>query len=191
MQDAGSTVAPAPSHVARQADPDHPDHIAELATTFSNLMRTYTRARQTFLAQARHNVEWSSQLLMSWVVNEGPLRASALAEMAESDPSTVSRQVAHLVKDGYLERRADPADGRASLLVASERGLELHREHLQVRNEHFRRMLDEWDEPDIRGFSELLRRFTVDFEKNRRTWFDEDVEPPRDAASTTTPQRES
>jgi len=187
VQDAGSTMAPAPADLAQRGDRDD---VAELATTFSNLMRTYTRARQTLLARARHNVEWSSQLLMSWVVNEGPMRASALAEMAESDPSTVSRQVAHLVKDGYLERRADPADGRASLLVASERGRELHREHLQVRNEHFRRMLDEWDQRDIRRLSGLLHRFTVDFEKNRKTWFDEDAEPTRDTASTA-PQRES
>jgi len=149
---------------------------------FSDLMRTFIRARRQFLAKAQHNVEWSAQLLISCVVNEAPVRASVLSEIIESDPSTVSRQVAQLVKDGYLERRADPDDGRASLLVPTERGLDLHREHLRVRNAHFARMLGEWDEGDLRQFSALLRRFTADYEKKRKTWFDDDVEPVRDAA---------
>ena len=156
--------------------------VAELATVFSDLMRTFIRARRQFLAKAKHNVEWSAQLVIACVVNEGPLRASVLAEIVESDPSTVSRQVAQLVKDGYLERRADPDDGRASLLVPTERGLDLHREHLRVRNSHFARMLGEWGEGDLRQFSALLRRFTADYEKNRKTWFDDDVELVRDAA---------
>jgi DNA-binding MarR family transcriptional regulator len=189
-QDTGSVVAPAPTDVLQLDDVPQRDDIAELATTFSDLMRAFTRARQQYLARDRTGGEWTLHILLSRVVNEGPLRASALAEMVDSDPSTVSRQVAQLVKDGCLERRSDPADGRASLLVASERGQELHREHLQVRNEHFRQMLDEWGERDIRSFSELLHRFTVDFENNRKTWFDEDTDPTRDAASTA-PQRES
>jgi DNA-binding MarR family transcriptional regulator len=171
---------------------EHPasDEVAELATVFSELMRTFIRARRQFLAKAKHNVEWSAQLVISCVVNEGPLRASVLAEIVESDPSTVSRQVAQLVKDGYLERRADPDDGRASLLVPTERGLDLHREHVQVRNSHFARMLHEWGEEDLRQFSVLLRRFTADYEKNRKAWFDEDAEPLRDATRLTS-QRES
>jgi DNA-binding MarR family transcriptional regulator len=168
----------------------HESDIAELATVFSDLMRSSIRTRRQFLAKARHNLEWSSQLLISCVVNEGPARASVLSEILEADPSTVSRQVAQLVKDGYLERRADPHDGRATLLVPTERGLELHREHLRVRNSHFARMLGEWDEDDLRQFSALLRRFTADYEKHRKTWFDEDAEPSLDATPLTS-QRES
>lgn len=165
------------------------DDIAELASTVSHLMRTFARARQQFLAHARTNVEWSAQLLISAAVNEGPLRVSALAEIVQSDVSTVSRQVAPLVKDGYLERRADPTDGRASLLVATPQGLELHQEHLKVRNEHFRRMLDEWNERDVRRFSALLRRFTDDFSESRKAWFDEVEQPGPEAAAT--PQKEN
>jgi DNA-binding MarR family transcriptional regulator len=168
---------------------DPTDDVAELASTFSNLMRIFIRARQQMLAKARHNVEWSSHLLMSCVVNDGPLRASALAELVQSDPSTVSRQVAQLVKGGYVERQADPDDGRASLLVATDRGLALQHEYVQVRNHKFRRMLDEWDERDVRQFSALLRRFTADYEKSRKIWFDEDAELTRDAAPSS--QKES
>ena len=73
------------------------------------------------LAAAAHDVEWSAHVLLRCLAHEGPMRAGALAEMLQSDPSTVSRQVAALVKDGLLERQADPADGRASLLVLTGR----------------------------------------------------------------------
>jgi DNA-binding MarR family transcriptional regulator len=149
------------------------DDIDELATTFSSLMRAYKRAYQHFLAKAEREVEWTSQVLLSCVANEGPLRASALAGLIDSDPSTVSRQVAQLVRDGYVERRADQADGRASLLVATEKGMASHREHCRMRNERYRRMLSEWSERDIRKFTTLLRRFTADFEAHRKSWFDD------------------
>ena len=71
------------------------------------------------------------------VHNEGPMRAGALAECLQSDPSTVSRQVAALVKDGLLERRADPADGRASLLVLTAKADAVLAEHDRIRLDYF------------------------------------------------------
>jgi DNA-binding MarR family transcriptional regulator len=156
------------------------DDIDELATTFSGLMRAYKRAYQHFLVKAEREVEWTSQVLLSCVANEGPLRASALAGLIDSDPSTVSRQVAQLVRDGYVERRADQADGRASLLVATEKGMASHREHCRMRNERYRHMLSEWSERDIRKFTTLLQRFTADFEAHRKSWFD-DLETTRES----------
>src|SRR5215475_6352464 len=156
------------------------DDIDELATTFSGLMRAFKRAHQQFVLKAEHEVEWTSQVLLSCVVNEGPLRASALAGLVDSDPSTVSRQVAQLIRDGYVERRADQADGRASLLVATEKGTAAHREHRRMRNERYRRMLTEWSERDVRKFTALVRRFTADFEAHRKSWFD-DLETTRES----------
>ena len=149
------------------------DDIDELATTFSGLMRAFKRAHQNFLLKAEREVEWTSQLLLSCVVNEGPLRASAIAGLVDSDPSTVSRQIAQLVRDGYVERRADQADGRASLLVATEKGTAAHGEHRRMRNERYQRMLAEWNERDVRKFATLLQRFTADFEAHRKSWFDD------------------
>jgi DNA-binding MarR family transcriptional regulator len=156
------------------------DDIAELAGTLGDLMRTFNRARQQFLAKARYNVEWSAQVLMSAIVSDGPIRVGALAEIVQSDPSTVSRQVAQLVKDGYVERRADPDDGRASLLVATEHGHALHHEHLQVRNEHYELMLADWGDRDVRKLTSLMRRFVHDYISSKRTWLDN--EPSHDAA---------
>lgn len=179
------------SATARRTTDNAPsaDDIAELAGAVGDLMHTFNRARQQFLAKARHNVEWSAQVLMSAIVSDGPIRVGALAEIVQSDPSTVSRQVAQLVKDGYVERRADPDDGRASLLVATEHGHALHREHLQVRNEHYMKMLADWGDRDVRKFTSMMRRFVHEFVTSKRAWLDEN-ESSRNVASMAS-QRES
>src|SRR5581483_774589 len=102
-------------------------------------------------------------VLKSIAGNDGPMRASALAECLRSDPSTISRQVAALVKDGLLERRADPEDGRASLLVPTPKAQAVLADHDEIRIEHFTRMLSGWSDEDLRSFAELLRRFTNDY----------------------------
>jgi DNA-binding MarR family transcriptional regulator len=93
------------------------------------------------------------------------VRASAIAEGLQSDPSTVSRQVATLVKDGLLERRADQGDGRASLLVITDRAHVVLAQQDQQRIDHFADMLGDWSSEDRRQFAALLSRFTTDFER--------------------------
>ncbi len=149
------------------------EDIAAFADTFSRLTRASVRMRQQFLAAAKHNVEWSASVIITCVTNEGPLRASALAEAVQSDPSTISRQVATLVKDGLLERRADPVDGRASLLVITPKGEAAYRAQMEMRNEHFAAMLTGWSERDLRRLTVLLHRFTDAYDKYRPHLFDE------------------
>ena len=102
---------------------------AAVADSCGSSMRGFARVKAQLLALARDDVDWSAHLLITQLAAEGPIRSSELAELMQADPSTVSRQVATLVKDGYVERRADPVDGRASLLVVTERGEQLYAEH--------------------------------------------------------------
>src|SRR5438105_13588068 len=120
--------------------------IADVADTFVDLARTFTRARAKLLAKAQHDVEWSAHVLLKALSIEGPMRASDLADRIDSDPSTVSRQVAALVKNGFVERQADPEDGRASLLVPTSKADAVLSEHNEIRLDHFNRMLSDWNE---------------------------------------------
>ncbi|APU12387.1 MULTISPECIES: MarR family winged helix-turn-helix transcriptional regulator [Actinoalloteichus] len=88
----------------------------------------------------------------------GPRRSGAVAEALFLDPSTISRQVATLVKAGLVERSADPEDGRASLLTITEQGrsvLELHR---AVRRDLLDRMITDWPSGDRHELARLLTR---------------------------------
>jgi DNA-binding MarR family transcriptional regulator len=122
-------------------------------------MRGLATIRAQLLTLARGDVDWAAHLLITKVAVEGPIRLSALADLVQSDPSTVSRQVAALVKEGYLERRADPVDGRASLLVVTALGEQLHAEHRRVRSEHYQRMLAGWGDDECQEFAQLMSRF--------------------------------
>ncbi len=147
--------------------------VAAVADRFIGLMRTFNRARARMLAAAAHDVEWSSHVLLKCIANEGQMRASAVAECLQSDPSTVSRQVASLVKDGLLERRADPDDGRASLLVLTTKADAVLAEHDRIRLEYFAQMLDGWTDADLRRFASLLSRFTEAYEAANANWIND------------------
>src|SRR4051794_32432264 len=156
----------------RAAQPE----IATLVDSFLRLMRGFNKARARLVAAAEHDVEWSAHLLLKGIANSGgPMRAAELAETLHSDPSTVSRQVAALVKEGYLERRADPADGRASLLVLTLRAHDLLTEHDAVRLEHFARVLEGWSEADVKRFTAYLQRFTAAYEAATTDWLTERI----------------
>src|SRR3954471_7145050 len=110
MTDAAVSSGPAVSAgTAVSAGPaDVTEPVTAVADNFVALMRSFQRAKMRFMAATEHDVEWSAQVVLRHLANEGPMRASAIADTLHSDPSTVSRQVASLVRDGLVERRADP-----------------------------------------------------------------------------------
>ncbi|MGI8760836.1 MAG: MarR family winged helix-turn-helix transcriptional regulator [Jatrophihabitantaceae bacterium] len=182
VRTAARATAPVPLRRADTAALPSRADVAAVADTFVRLARSFTKTRAQFLAAAAHDVEWSAHLLLKTVSTEGPIRSSALAELVQADPSTVSRQVAGLVKDGLLERRADPEDGRACLLVLTPKADEVITEHNEIRIEHFGRMLGDWSERDLRKFASYLQRFTADFEQHRSDWLPERAEHQRSSA---------
>lgn len=145
--------------------------IEQVADSFTVLMQTFVKARNQILAAAGDEVDWSAHILLRALRVEGPIRAGALAEAVRSDPSTVSRQVASLVKDGLLERRADPEDGRAALLVLTSRAHEVLAGQDKLRLEHYAASLETWTDDELDQFAAMLRRFRDDYDhtNNRRT----------------------
>ncbi|WP_051385745.1 MarR family winged helix-turn-helix transcriptional regulator [Actinokineospora inagensis] len=111
---------------------------------------------------SKAGVDRSAILLLKNLIVLGPSRSSALAEAIHSDPSTVSRQVAALVKDGLVERRADPEDGRASLLAVTEAGTDLLKEQRNRMALSLARMVRHWDPADLDTFVRLFERFLAD-----------------------------
>jgi DNA-binding MarR family transcriptional regulator len=87
-----------------------------------------------------------------------------LASRAALDPSTVSRAVAALVAQGFVQRRADPSDGRASILAITDSG---HRTLTEARawfDDVLRRALAGWGPDEIQALDAALGRLTTDIE---------------------------
>ena len=106
----------------------------------------------------------SFMLLLS-LVCAGPLRITDLAAAVHSDPSTVSRQVATLVGMGLLERRADPDDGRATLLAVTDAGTALLGRARQRRDERIAAITEPWEPAEREQFADLLDRFAHGYEQ--------------------------
>ena len=128
------------------------------------LTRLIERVHARYAARWSDGVERAAYLLLVRLATDGPTRLSALADAVHSDTSTVSRQVAQLVRLGLVERRADPADGRACLLAATPAGEEHFQAKRRRRNESFEEMLEGWSDRDRRRLRELVSRFNDDFE---------------------------
>jgi DNA-binding MarR family transcriptional regulator len=141
------------------------DQVATVADNIVALMCSLGRAKTRMMTRGPDDVEWSAQVLLRRLARRGPMRASELAGWLHADPSTVSRQVAALVRAGLLERRADPEDGRASILALTPKADDLVAAHEQRRAEHFAALLAGWSGDDLTRFAELLARFTADYEK--------------------------
>jgi DNA-binding MarR family transcriptional regulator len=89
----------------------------------------------------------------------GPMRVSDLAAAVHNDLSTVSRQASMLVHHGLVTKINDPADGRAQLLELSPEGVDLVQQARRSRAEVFSQLVQDWDDADIRRFTDYLDAF--------------------------------
>jgi DNA-binding MarR family transcriptional regulator len=139
----------------------------EVGTQLIRLVRLMERKYAQYQVEHPDAVERATYHLLVHLVKDGPRRAGALAEAVHSDPSTISRQIGHLVRLGLVERTADPEDGRATLLAATAEGRRVFEENRRIRNERIAEILADWPENDRKALGDLLGRFTNDFERHK------------------------
>jgi DNA-binding MarR family transcriptional regulator len=140
------------------------DDDVEIADHIGMALVRLGRLFSSTAAHSKAGMERSAFGLLATLVVKGPQRSSALAEAVRADPSTISRQVAQLVRDGFVQRRNDPEDGRATQLAATQTGMEMVAEHRARRNEAIAGMLTSWPAEERRQFARLLERFVDDYE---------------------------
>lgn len=164
-----TTAPPAAPGTASEAGGTTAETLA-LASDLNQQVVQLTRAvhvmRTQVAASSPAGVQWSTYVLLFHLATGGPRRAGALAESVYVDPSTISRQIDQLVKLGLVERRADPEDGRATLLAATEEGLVLHRTMRRRRDRATAQLLTSWSTDEVRTLAHLLSRFTADITDN-------------------------
>jgi DNA-binding MarR family transcriptional regulator len=145
---------------------------ARVSQEVVQLVRASQSIRAQIHARQGDGIEWAGYMLLFQLCKDGPQRSSALASTACIDPSTVSRQVAQLVALGLVERRADPDDGRASLLAATALGEERHRAVHERRDRAFSHLLAEWPDDDVRLLASLLHRLNESLVEHRGSMLD-------------------
>lgn len=89
------------------------------------------------------------------------VRINALAQEHLVDPSVASRQVAPLEKQGLVERRPDPLDGRAALLRLTDAGREVVSRALEAAHDVTRPALRTWSTEDIVEATTVLNKIAA------------------------------
>jgi DNA-binding MarR family transcriptional regulator len=103
-----------------------------------------------------------SALLLLWpLLHEGPMRLRDLARSKGVDAFTVSRQAAHLVREGLVKRDPDPDDGRATLLDVTDAGRQFCSQLMESRRQAIQLALSDWPVDKVCQFAALLRDFNL------------------------------
>jgi DNA-binding MarR family transcriptional regulator len=141
--------------------------VSHLGAQVGRFMRQAGLLRAQMAKNDLSGIEWSAYSVLFWLVSDGAMRPGALAETMCADPSTISRQTAALIEHGLVERQPDPDDGRAALLVATDRGRTTLADMRAARDALFEAVLVGWSAEDVSLLGDLLGRFTADLEQAR------------------------
>jgi DNA-binding MarR family transcriptional regulator len=95
-------------------EPESADAAARLAVAIGRLNRR--------IRPSADGLSLGLLSALSTIVRQGPLRPSELARIESVAPPSATRAVADLENRGFVERRPDPADGRAFFVTATADG---------------------------------------------------------------------
>ena len=139
------------------------DGTSRLADELTRFVRLGARAKG-MLNTSDLGAEFSALMLLFPLRHLGPMRVTDLAEVKQADPSTISRQVAQLVKAGLARREADPVDGRASRLAVTDTGLTACQRLHEARHALLSEALSDWPPERITAFADLFTEFNSSVE---------------------------
>jgi DNA-binding MarR family transcriptional regulator len=146
------------------------DSVDSISATLARIVRLSV-SRSAFARQARlarpsaaadTELSQPSYILLRVLIDEGPQPMGRLASMAHMDVGMATRRVQALVDAGLVTRRADPSDGRVSVIDTTAAGKRAAGALHRVRRNHLARALSDWSAADLHQFDRLLTKFLDD-----------------------------
>lgn len=146
------------------------DSTRELATRLRDVERSLRLLKQQWSGAGPTDLPAGSIGLLTHIDEAAPgCHGRELAVRTGLDPSTISRAVAALVAAGLVERQADPADGRASVLGLTVAGREALTGASRWVGEVLDRALAGWTPDEVSALSTALGRFADDVARSPRS----------------------
>lgn len=139
-------------------EPRHTEAAREVVTALMGV-KGWLRQIHHWAASDRSN---SAMLALATLERSGPIRVTALAELAGVDASVVSRQAAQLEHEGLVERHPDPDDGRAHTLCLTETGTRVLGQSRAKLGAVLADRLAAWQPEELEAFAATLRRLLED-----------------------------
>jgi DNA-binding MarR family transcriptional regulator len=134
------------------------DTSERLATGMARLVRTAKHLGHRVAADLHGDLPSFGWALLMPLEQDGEQRCSELAGQAGVDVSVASRQVSALERAGYVQRRPDPIDGRASLISLSDAGAAALARTRDARSQWATEALSDWSEDEARQVTALLEK---------------------------------
>jgi DNA-binding MarR family transcriptional regulator len=152
---AGVHVVVTPQDVA-------PSRDTATAEVESNVTALYQAAKSRVKSLAARYHEKLGPIgfgVLRFVFEHEPVRAGDVAAALGLDKSAVSRQITMLREMDLLDIEPDPADGRASLLLPSDKARQAQVTFRAESSGEYERILASWPTEDIATLARLLERF--------------------------------
>lgn len=102
------------------------------------------RGLEAVQRQRSYPLERAHYLLIRLIEREGAQTIGAAARHLLLDDSTITRQIAAMVRDGLISRAANPNDARSTLLQVTDAGRARAEEMRQQRLRRLERLFGEW-----------------------------------------------
>ena len=131
-----------------------------IETQVAMLMRLGEATRRATELKPHRALDRSAYVILRLLQASGPLNVSALADRLNLDGSTVTRQVTALEKDGLVQRRPDPRDGRGTVIAPTGTGLAQVDAVRKARREVYDVVLGDWSPGDRAQLASTLQRLT-------------------------------
>lgn len=140
------------------------EHAQELMDRLREITWHGAAARRRLRDPLLGNVAGYGPPLLVVMRRLGPVRLTELAEALQVDLSVASRHIGALVEAGYVERRPDPSDGRATQVLVTEQGLAALRATRDRQTQWLQDLLADWEDERAglaaEVLAELLDRMT-------------------------------
>jgi len=150
--------------VSRRESTELAEILRRLRNEMGSLRRITGSQRLDRLIAVRSGVTIgvAAVAVLGKVIDDGPMRMSDLADAVRTHPAALTRQVQALESEGYVERSADPHDGRASVVTVTTAGRVAHRRIEAANDELMAEQLDGWTAEELSALVEQLDRLVTD-----------------------------
>lgn len=148
----------------RKVGAERPTPGVQVRHGFALLLQWASRSqfRRYVFGPAAEDLSPTDAALLEYLTRNGPMRLSDLAVQWGVNKSTMTPQVRRLEAKGLIDRQADPADRRATLLRTSAAGLELQQQIGAAGAAAFDQILSTWSPEDRELLGSMLVRFGND-----------------------------
>lgn len=140
---------------------DRTDTLRHLEQEVGVLIRRVRRIIGVRARAVHPELQGVSYLMLGYLAQHDPLRASALCSVFDMDKGAVSRHIQHLLDLDLVDRTPDPDDGRATLISVSAEGTRRLGDVAEHRRQLLAERLGDWSADDLEQLGVLLSRYNA------------------------------